>query len=66
MIDQDTRQPYERAALALWLLMQAPHTTQAMAERLSMTSDGARKLLHAISSTVPIYHHKGLWRICHN
>lgn len=55
--------PQERAALALWLLMQAPHTTQALAKRLEMTPSGTRRMLATISRVTPIYCYKGLWQV---
>ena len=54
----------ERGALALWLLMQAPYSTQSMAERLGLSRQGARWLLTTISRVVPIYYHEGLWQMC--
>lgn len=54
---------HERAALALWLLLQAPLTTQVLAQRLGLTYDGTRYLLNNISRSVPLYQDEGVWRI---
>ena len=58
-------QSQERAALALWLLQQAPMTTAEMAERLEMSWNGARALLIKISRTTPIYRddESHTWRV---
>jgi len=64
-MESDTaRIPYERAARALWLLLQEPFSTQKMAERLGVHRKTAWLLLTAISRVVPIYYHNRLWRIC--
>jgi DNA-binding transcriptional regulator LsrR (DeoR family) len=55
---------HERAALALWLLMQAPLTTNMLAQRLGLTRHGTNYLLTNISRSVPVYYADGFWRIC--
>ena len=63
----------ERAALAMWLLMQRPHTTAGIARRLGLSVSGTNKLLARISRVVPIYvgirpgttdKREKAWRIC--
>lgn len=54
----------ERAALALWLLMQTPMTTTELATRLEMSSDGMRILLWKLTRVVPIFYHEGQWQVC--
>ena len=58
------RVPYERAARALWLLMQAPFTTEQMAARLGVHYETARVMLSVMCRVVPLYKDKGFWRIC--
>ena len=54
----------ERAALAVWLLMQQPMTTRDLAGRLGVSVEGARVMLIKISRVVPIHWHEGLWQVC--
>ena len=56
----------ERAALALWLVMQRPQTTGSLAQRLGMTREGARVMLGKLARTVPIYfdEDQAAWRLC--
>ena len=53
----------ERAALALWLLIQVPMSTREIAERCGMQMAGAWKMLNLISRVVPLYRDGGKWRI---
>ena len=53
----------ERAALALWLLIQVPMSTREIAERCGMQMAGAWKMLNVISRVVPLYRDGGKWRI---
>ena len=55
----------ERAALALWLILQRPHTTATLAHRLGLSCEGARVMLFQISRVVPIFYTKqdGFWKI---
>ncbi len=64
MPGETDRVPYERAARALWLLLQESATTNQVAARLGVHRQTAWELLTAISRVVPIYYHKRLWRIC--
>jgi hypothetical protein len=54
----------ERAALALWLLMQGAMTVKQMAGKLNLSRQGAWDLLRRISRVVPIYEDGVLWRVC--
>lgn len=49
------RQPAERAALALWLLMQQPHYARSLVPYLGIGRDAVEALLEKISRVVPIY-----------
>jgi hypothetical protein len=53
----------ERAALALWLLMQGPQSTREIAGRCGMSMRGARDMLYRISRVVPLYYEGRYWRV---
>ena len=65
-MDPHTMSAQERAALAMWLLMQRPHTTAGIARRVGLTNRGARYLLVNMSRVVPMFRDKkrGIWQIC--
>ncbi len=47
--------PQERAARALWLLMQEPMPTAEVARRLGLTPKWTRQMLRALCRVVPLY-----------
>jgi len=52
----------ERAALALWLLMQGPMDLCSLAKKLGLTKSGCRTMLIRVSRVVPICHgDDGVW-----
>jgi DNA-binding transcriptional regulator LsrR (DeoR family) len=53
----------ERAALAVWLLMQAPRTTGEIALRVGLSHAGAHAMLQKIARRVPIFFADGIWEI---
>ena len=53
----------ERAALALWLLMQSPMTTRQVAEKVGLKHESAREMLCRISRVVPLYFDGRVWRV---
>ena len=70
----DQMSAQERAALAMWLLVQRPHTTAGIARRVGLSERGTRRLLAHISRVVPIYagvlvdectdKRRKFWQIC--
>jgi len=57
----------ERAALALWLLLQYPMTTRELAERVELSMRGTRHLLSKLSRVVPLcYESRHWWVESHN
>lgn len=63
-VDPSELSAQERAALALWLVMQEPLGNPELADRLGMTADGARVMMCKISRVVPICYVEHAWRIC--
>jgi len=56
----------ERAALALWLLMQGPMDLCSMARRLGVTEKGCRAMLTKIARVGPSYcADGGTWLVLH-
>jgi DNA-binding transcriptional regulator LsrR (DeoR family) len=51
----------ERAALALWLIMQRPQTTAAIARRLGMSHRAAWTMLARMSRRVPLTQNPPDW-----
>lgn len=55
--------PQQRAALALWLLMQRPMTAREMSRWLGLSVRGTYHLLSKIALVAPILNREGLWQI---
>jgi len=51
----------ERAALALWLLIQSPMSTRQIAERCGITKSGAWQMLCKLARVVPLSYEGGEW-----
>lgn len=58
---------YERAGIALLLIIRRhprPITTRAIAERLGASPSVTRRMLHKMSSSLPVYDDPpGVWRL---
>lgn len=63
MDDGERLTPTERGTLALWLLMQRPHSVQEIASWLNMSWSGAYKVLNRMSRVVPLVFVDGLWYV---
>ena len=63
MTERESLTAQQRAALALWLLMQAPMSTRQIAEECGLSMQGARGMLHKLSLVVPLCYDRYEWWI---
>ena len=53
----------QRAAHALWLLMQEPRTTREIANECDLSRQGALDMLHKLTLVVPLCYDRYSWWI---
>ena len=63
MTDPESMTAQERAALALWLLLQQPHTTREISRWCGLSMSATRIMLHKIARVVPIQYDRREWRV---